>query len=46
MMNPCIVAPGAVSLTAGKPLVLKYRVATFDGATPTQVLNSLTRDWK
>lgn len=46
MMNPCIVAPGAVSLTAGKPLVLKYRVVTFDGATPTQVLNSLTRDWK
>jgi len=41
MINPCIVAPGEVKLTAGKPLVLRYRVVTFDGALPTTQLNAL-----
>ena len=41
LLNPCIVAPAEVKLTAGKPLVLRYRVATFDGALPTQQLNAL-----
>jgi len=34
MINPCIVAPGEVTLKVGGPLVLRYRVLTFDGDLP------------
>lgn len=45
MLNPCIVAPGEVKLAAGKPLLLRYRVVTFDGEVPTEKLDALARDW-
>jgi hypothetical protein len=45
MINPCIVAPGEVKLVAGKPLVLRYRVVTFDGALPLPRLNALAADF-
>jgi hypothetical protein len=34
MLNPCIVAPGAVKLKARQPLVLRYRVIAHDGSDP------------
>lgn len=45
MINPCIVAPGEVKLKAGKPLVLRYRVVTFDGKLPKAALDSLATEW-
>jgi hypothetical protein len=41
MINPCIVAPSEVRLKAGKPLVLKYRVVTFDGKLPRNTVQKL-----
>ncbi len=38
MINPCIVAPGAVTLKAGDPLVLRYRVVAFDGDLPREAI--------
>ena len=46
LLNPCIVAPGEVKLAAGKPLVLRYRVVTFDGALPVEKLNALAKEWR
>ena len=43
MLNPCIVAPAEVKLTKDKPLNLRYTVVAFDGPTPTELLNSLSR---
>ena len=31
VINPCIVAPGPVTLKAGQPLRLRYRLITHDG---------------
>ncbi len=45
MINPCIVAPGEVRLAAGKPLMLRYRVVTFDGKLPKAVLDKLAVEW-
>ena len=45
MINPCIVAPGPVVLKKGKPLRLRYRVATFDGPAPVRALNQLSAGW-
>ena len=42
MINPCIVAPSEVKLAAGQPLVLRYRVVTFDGVVPVGKLNALS----
>jgi hypothetical protein len=41
MLNPCIVAPGAVKLKARQPLVLRYRVVAHDGETPGEALDRL-----
>jgi hypothetical protein len=46
MVNPCIVAPGAVELKKGRPLVLKYRVVVHDGAEPTELLNELAEEFR
>src|SRR5688572_28868174 len=45
MLNPCIVAPAAVELKAGKPLVLRYRVVAHDGPTPRELLDRLAKEW-
>jgi hypothetical protein len=45
MINPCVVAPGAVTLKAGRPLVLRYRVVAHDGAVPSEFLNRLSKAW-
>ena len=46
MINPCIVAPGAVTLKAKTPLVLKYRVVAHDGEAPRELLGKLAREWR
>ncbi|MDB6133326.1 MAG: hypothetical protein JWM59_1569 [Verrucomicrobiales bacterium] len=45
MLNPCITAPGPVTVKAGEPLRLRYRVVTFDGAVPTELLNQVAAEW-
>jgi hypothetical protein len=45
MLNPCIVAPAAVIMKAGTPLVLRYRVVIHDGPTPRALLDNLAKDW-
>ncbi len=46
MVNPCIVAPGAIELKKGEPLVLRYRVVVHDGAEPTELLNKLAEEYR
>jgi hypothetical protein len=46
MLNPCIVAPKEVTMKAGVPLVLRYRVVVHDGPTPRALLNNLAKDWR
>jgi hypothetical protein len=46
MINPCIVAPGPVTLKAGQMLRLRYRLATHDGLTPVELLNKLSDEFR
>ena len=46
MVNPCIVAPGPVTLKKGEPLELRYRVVVHDGPPPVELLNALSRQWR
>ena len=46
MVNPCIVAPGAVTIESGDVLRLRYRVVVHDGPPPTDVLVRMTDDWR
>ncbi len=45
MINPCIVAPAEVHLQKQNPLVLRYRVVTFDGPVPAGLLNDAAAEW-
>jgi hypothetical protein len=45
MLNPSIVAPAAVKLSAEKPLVLRYRVVAYDGRTPSEEINRLASEF-
>ncbi|MHC4744752.1 MAG: DUF6807 family protein [Planctomycetota bacterium] len=45
MVNPCIVAPGAVPVKKDSTLRLRYRLVVHDGATPTDLLNKLASSW-
>jgi len=45
MINPCVMASKDVVLKAADPLVLRYRVVAWDGATPRDLVNSLAKDW-
>lgn len=44
-MKALIVALGDVEMEADVPLILRYRVVTFDGDVPVDVLNELSEDW-
>lgn len=46
MLNPCIVAPGEVKLTAGKPLNLSYRLITHDGPAQTKRIEELSKAFR
>ncbi|MCC6231407.1 MAG: PmoA family protein [Verrucomicrobiales bacterium] len=41
LLNPCITAPAAVTITPAKPLVLRYRVLAFDGTPKPEVIQGL-----
>jgi hypothetical protein len=43
MLNPCVVAPAALTLTPDKPLTLRYTIVAFDGGTPVDLLNTLAK---
>lgn len=41
MLNPCVVAPEALTLKAGKRLILRYRVVLHDGPLPREFLERI-----
>lgn len=43
MVNPCIVAPGPVTIKKDRPLVLRYLLVVHDGPTPVELLNELSQ---
>jgi hypothetical protein len=45
MLNPSIVAPAAVKLRAGEPLLLRYRVVAFDGRVSDEELDRLAAEF-
>lgn len=45
MINPCIVAPGEVKLTAKKPLHLRYRLVVHDGPVPVEIVEKAAGDY-
>jgi hypothetical protein len=46
MLNPCIVDRGPVEVPAGETLVLRYRLAVHDGASPVDLLRDLARQFR
>ena len=46
MLNPCIVAPGPVTLEKGQPLRLRYRLVVHDGPPPQDLLEELSKAWR
>ncbi len=42
MINPCIVAPGPVTIKKGEPLKLRYLLIAHDGPVPTELLNAIS----
>jgi hypothetical protein len=46
MINPCIVADKPITLEAGRPLTLRYRVIVFDGPLPGSLVRQLSADWR
>ena len=46
MVNPCIVATTPVTVAAGRPLTLRYRVITFDGPVPVGLVRDLAAEFR
>jgi hypothetical protein len=44
MLNPVIAALGPMTIRAGSPLTLRYRVVVHDGPTPTAVIEKLAAE--
>lgn len=45
-LNPCVSAPQAVQIPAGKPLALRYRALAFDGVFPGDLLDQMATAWR
>jgi hypothetical protein len=45
-LNPCIAAPGAVTIPARKPLTLRYRAVACDGRFPSGLLDRMAAAWR
>lgn len=45
LLNPCVVAPGPVTLKAKEPMRLRYRVVVFDGEVPKGQLDELAKEF-
>jgi len=46
MLNPVIAALGPVTIRAGSPLTLRYRVLVHDGPTPTAAVEKLSAEFR
>ncbi len=46
MVNPCITTGGAMVLKPNEPLVLRYRLVSYDGEPPRAVLDELAKEWR
>jgi hypothetical protein len=46
MINPCIVAPGPVTLKVGQPLRLRYRLIVHDGPVPVALVKQLSEEFR
>jgi Family of unknown function (DUF6807) len=46
MLNPVIAALGPMTIRAGAPLTLRYRVVVHDGPTPTPVIEKLSSEFR
>ncbi|MEO8735264.1 MAG: DUF6807 family protein [Edaphobacter sp.] len=46
MLNPCITTFGPMTIHPDAPLMLRYRVVVHDGATPTELLQKLSEEWR
>jgi Family of unknown function (DUF6807) len=45
-LNPCIAAPGPVTVPSGQPLTLRYRAVVHDGKFPDGLLDRMAADWR
>jgi Family of unknown function (DUF6807) len=45
-LNPCIAAPGPVTIPSGQPLTLRYRAVVHDGKFPEGALDRLASQWR
>ena len=45
-LNPCIAAPGPVSIPAKQPLTLRYRAVVYDGKFPEGLLDRMAASWR
>lgn len=46
MLNPCVVAAKPLVLAAGDPFTLRYRVVTFDGQLPIELVTRLSAEFR
>ena len=46
MLNPVIAALGPMTIRAGAPLTLRYRVVVHDGPTPTPIIEKLSSEFR
>jgi hypothetical protein len=46
MINPCIVSAKAMEIAQRKTLTLRYRVVGFDGPLPSNLIASLSTEWR
>lgn len=46
MVNPCIVAPGEVTIKEGETLRPRYRLVVHDGPAPAALLKKLSSQWR
>ena len=46
MVNPCIAAPGPVTIKQGKPLTLRYLLVVHDGTPDTAAINTTAKAFR
>ena len=46
MVNPCIVAPGPVTIKKGQTLRLRYGLVVHDGPVDLELLSKVSKRWR
>ena len=46
MVNPCTTSFGPQTIHPNAPQILRYRIVVHDGATPTDLLQKLSTEWR